>query len=70
MKYLIVIEETKTGYSAFSPDIPGCVATGNKANEVEKEMRKAIIFHVEGMLQEHMDIPAPHTYSKYLEISA
>lgn len=70
MKYLIVIEKTKTGYSTFSPDLPGCVATGSTKEEVQKNMREAISFHVEGMHQESIRIPQPHSFSAYLEIPA
>ena len=70
MKYLIVIEEAKTGYSAFSPDLPGCIATGKTKKEVEKNMREAISFHVEGMHLEGLKIPLPHCSSAYLEIPA
>ena len=70
MKYLIVIEKTKTGYSAFSPDLPGCVATGSTKEEVQQNMREAISFHVEGMHQESIRIPQPHSFSAYLEIPA
>jgi predicted RNase H-like HicB family nuclease len=70
MKYLIVIEETKTGFSAFSPDLLGCVATGPSKEEVEKNMRDAVAFHVEGMHQEGLEIPQPHSFSTYLEVSA
>ena len=49
MKYLIVIEKTDTGYSAYSPDIDGCVATGATKDEVEKNMKEAIEFHLEGL---------------------
>ena len=48
-KYLVVVEQTKTGYSAYSPDLEGCVATGQTRDEVEREMQEAIEFHVDGM---------------------
>jgi predicted RNase H-like HicB family nuclease len=51
-KYLIIIEKTATGFSAFSPDLPGCVATGATRAEVEKEMKAAVEFHIEGLRQE------------------
>ena len=70
MKYLVIIEETKTGYSAFSPDLPGCVATGSDKENVEKNMKEAITFHLEGMDQEGLEIPQPHSFSTYLEVSA
>ena len=68
MKYLIVIEETKTGYSAFSPDLPGCIATGSSKEEIKKNMRDAIAFHVEGMHQEDLEVPQPHSFSAYLQV--
>jgi predicted RNase H-like HicB family nuclease len=60
-KYLIVIEETGTGYSAYSPDLDGCIATGTTREEVEREMQEAIAFHLEGMAQSGEPIPEPHT---------
>ena len=70
MKYLIVIEKTGTGYSAYSPDIPGCVATGATRDAAEREMRSAIAFHFEGLRNEGMALPTPHSSSSYIEISA
>jgi predicted RNase H-like HicB family nuclease len=70
MKYLIIIEKTKTGFSAFSPDLPGCVATGTTREETEKNMRDAIAFHLEGMQQEGLEAPEPHSFSTYVEVSA
>lgn len=52
MKYLIVIEETPAGFSAYSPDVQGCVATGATRHKVVKAMKRAIEFHLEGMLAE------------------
>ena len=49
MRYLIIIEETKTGYSAYSPDVPGCIATGETKDEVERNIKEAIEFHLEGL---------------------
>lgn len=68
MKYLVVIEETDTGFSAYSPDLQGCVATGATRAEVESTMRKAISFHLEGMKSENLAIPSPHSYSSYIEV--
>jgi len=70
MRYLIVIEKTKTGYSAYSPDLPGCVATGRTRPGVEKTMREAIGFHLEGLRQEGYRVPSPHAYSTYVDIPA
>jgi predicted RNase H-like HicB family nuclease len=69
-KYLIVIEETRSGYSAYSPDLDGCVATGATREEVESQMREAIAFHVEGMARNGQPVPEPHTYSAYVEVPA
>ena len=70
MKYLIVIEETSTGYSAFSPDLDGCVATGSTKKETEVNIKEAIEFHLEGLRIEGFEMPSPHSYSRYLEIPA
>ncbi len=70
MKYLVIIEETKTGYSAFSPDLPGCIATGSSKEEVEKNMKAAIAFHLEGMSQEGLEVPKSNSFSTYLEVPA
>ena len=70
MKYLIVIEQTGTGFSAFSPDLDGCVATGRTREEVEREMAAAVEFHLEGMREEGYAIPAPRAYSTYVDVPA
>jgi predicted RNase H-like HicB family nuclease len=70
MKYLVIIEKTGTGYSAFSPDLPGCVATGSGKEEVEKNMKDAVAFHLEGMDQAGLEVPKPHSFSTYLEVPA
>ncbi|HEY7351953.1 MAG TPA: type II toxin-antitoxin system HicB family antitoxin [Terriglobales bacterium] len=67
-KYLVVVEETGTGYSAYSPDLEGCVATGKTREEVEREMQQAIEFHLDGMARNGDPVPEPHTYSRYVEI--
>jgi len=69
-RYLIIVEETETGYSAFSSDLPGCVATGKTRKEVEHTMREAIQFHIDGMKEDGEQIPSPHSYSTYCEIPA
>lgn len=70
MKYLIVIEQTGTGFSAYSPDLPGCAATGATREEAEREMKSAIAFHVEGLRAEGMTVPRPSSSSSYVEIPA
>ena len=59
MKYLIVIEETETGYSAYSPDVQGCVSTGSTREECAANIREAIEFHLEGMKEEGLAVPQP-----------
>jgi predicted RNase H-like HicB family nuclease len=70
MKYLVVIEETSTGYSAFSPDVPGCVATGATQSEVRKCMQEALEFHVEGLRADGEPVPHSTTSSCYVEVAA
>ena len=69
-RYLIVMEGTSTGYSAYSPDLPGCVATGVTEAEVEHRMRDAIELHVAGLKQQGEPVPEPHSSSSYAEVSA
>jgi predicted RNase H-like HicB family nuclease len=64
-RYLIVIEETPTGYSAYSPDLPGCVATGHDRAGVEP-----IAFHIEGLQQAGEPIPRPTSTSAYVDVAA
>jgi predicted RNase H-like HicB family nuclease len=69
-KYLIVVEQTQTGFSAFSPDLPGCVSTGCTREDVELNMREAIAFHLDGLREEGQAVPEPRTYSAYVELPA
>ncbi|MGH9377658.1 MAG: type II toxin-antitoxin system HicB family antitoxin [Terriglobia bacterium] len=69
-KYLIVIEKTSAGYSAYSPDLEGCASTGRTLEEAEENMREAIEFHLEGMRLEGLPVPEPHTHSTYVEVPA
>lgn len=69
-KYLVVVEETATGFSAYSPDLMGCIATGATRDEVEREMREAMQFHVEGLRLEGEAVPEPHSYPAFCEVAA
>ena len=69
-KYLVVFEETATGFSAYSPDLEGCVSTGHTREEVERNMREAIEFHLQGLRLEGLPVPEPHTFSAYVEAPA
>ena len=70
MKYLVVIEPTGTGFSAYSPDLPGCVSTGTTREEVGRNMREAIELHLEGLREEGYPVPQPDTSSAYVEVTA
>ncbi|EDX84559.1 conserved hypothetical protein [Synechococcus sp. PCC 7335] len=67
MKYLIIIEKTQTGFSAYSPDLPGCVTTGTTPEETTKNMEEAITFHIEGLQLEGDPVPEPSSTSAYVE---
>jgi predicted RNase H-like HicB family nuclease len=69
-RYLIVVETTSTGFSAYSPDLPGCVSTGRTREDVEKNMQEAISLHLDGMREEGQSLPEPHSYSAYVELPA
>jgi predicted RNase H-like HicB family nuclease len=64
-RYLIVVELTKIGYSAYSP---GCVSTGRAREDVEQNMREAIAFHLDGLREDGQALPEPNTYSTYMEL--
>ncbi len=66
-KYLIVIEKAANNLSAFSPDLPGCVATGATRAEVEDRMRDAIRMHLDGMREDGLTIPEPSSIAEYIE---
>jgi predicted RNase H-like HicB family nuclease len=68
--YLVIVEKTETGYSAYSPDLPGCGSTGKTKEEVEHNIQEAIQFHLEGLRQEGYEIPEPSTYSPYIDVAA
>lgn len=68
MRYGIVIERAKGNYSAFVPDLPGCVATGQTIPEVEQRIREAIQFHVEGLREDGLTVPEPAAICELLEV--
>ncbi len=69
-RYLIIVEETGTGFSAYSPDLPGCVATGATRDEVEREMQNGIEFHIEGLRLAGEPVPEPRSQASYCEVAA
>jgi predicted RNase H-like HicB family nuclease len=70
MRYAIVIEKAQGNYSAYVPDLPGCVATGVTVAEVEREIREAIEFHLDGLREDGAEIPEPSSQVEYVEIAA
>lgn len=69
-RYLVVIEESATGFSAFLPDLPGCIATGSTRVDVEKAMQKGVEFHLEGMRESGDPVPPPRSTAAYVEVAA
>jgi predicted RNase H-like HicB family nuclease len=67
MRYAVVIEKAESNYSAYVPDLPGCVATGASVAEVEKEIRDAIRFHIDGLKEDGLPVPAPSSIAEYVE---
>jgi len=67
-RYLVVFEKAGDNYSAYSPDIPGCIATGNTRKEAERNIKEAIRFHIEGLKQEGMTLPASASFIEYIEV--
>ena len=70
MRYAIVIEKAEGNYSAYVPDLPGCIATGGTVNEVESEIREAISFHLDGMREDGIPVPEPSGQVEYIDIAA
>jgi len=70
MRYAIVIEKAEGNYAAYVPDLPGCVATGATVAEVEAEIREAIAFHLEGLREDGLPVPAGASQVEYIEIAA
>ena len=67
MRYAIVIEKADGNYSAYVPDLPGCVATGDTVEDVEREIRDAIRFHIDGLRQDGLPVPQPTSIADYVE---
>ena len=70
MKYTVVIERTANNYTAYVPDLPGCVATAGTCDEVLKEIREAMEFHIEGMREDGETIPKPQATADVVEVAA
>jgi len=70
MRYAIVIEKAENNYSAYVPDLPGCVATGKTVEETETQIREAIEFHLEGLREDGLPIPPPASRVEYVDVAA
>jgi predicted RNase H-like HicB family nuclease len=70
MRHAVVIERADSNYSAHIPDLPGCVAAGSTIKEAENEIREAILFHIDGMKEDGLSIPAPVSSVEYIEVAA
>jgi predicted RNase H-like HicB family nuclease len=69
-RFLIVVEKIKNNYSAYSPDLPGCVATGKTREEVERNMHEAVEMHIQGLLEDRLPIPESTAYAEYIAVPA
>jgi predicted RNase H-like HicB family nuclease len=69
-RFLIVIEKADGNYSAYCPDLPGCVATGKTQEEAAQNMHEAVALHIRGMLEDHLPIPPGVTLAEYIAIPA
>ena len=67
-KYLIVFEKTANNFSAYLPDLPGCIATGKTRAEVEKNIRAAVELHLQGMREDGESLPEPTSYTELVEV--
>ena len=70
MRYAVVIEQAQGNYSAYVPDLPGCVATGSTVEDVEREIREAIEFHLCGLREEGLGVPALSSRVEYVDVVA
>lgn len=68
-RFLIVIEKANRNYSAYSPDLPGCVATGATREEAEKNMYEAIEMHIQGLLEDSLPIPESKSFAEYVAVA-
>ena len=70
MRYAIVIERASDNFSAYVPDLPGCVATGTTLEDMEQAMREAIEFHIDGLREDGAPVPPPTSRVDYVEVAA
>lgn len=70
MRYAIVIEKAESNFSAYVPDLPGCVATGQTIEETEQQIQEAIEFHLKGLREDGLSIPQPQSQVEYVDVVA
>lgn len=68
-RFLVVIEKANNNYSAYSPDLPGCIATGSTREEAEKNIYEAIEMHVQGLLEDNLPVPESESFAEYVAIA-
>lgn len=69
-RFLVVVEKAGGNYSAYSPDLPGCVATGKTRDQAARNMHRAIEMHVRGLLEDKLPVPQGHSFAEYVAIPA
>lgn len=70
MRYAIIIENAGNNFSAYAPDLPGCIATGSTLEETEANIREAVEFHIAGLREDGLPLPLPTSQVEYIEIAA
>jgi predicted RNase H-like HicB family nuclease len=70
MRYAVVIEKAQTNYSAYVPDLPGCIATGDSVADVQQSIREAIELHLSGMREDGTPVPPPSSRVDYIDVAA
>jgi len=67
-RFLVVIEKAKASYSAYSPDLPGCIATGKTQGEAARNMHEAIEMHVQGLIEDNLPIPKSQSFAEFVAV--
>ena len=68
-RFLVVIEKARNNYSAYCPDLPGCVATGRTLEDTERNIHEAIMLHISGLAEENLPVPQPTSIAEYIAVS-
>jgi len=68
-RFLIIIEKANDNYSAYSPDLPGCIATGKRREEAERNMHEAVEMHLQGMIEDKMPVPESVSFAEYIAVA-